>query len=809
MKTTTVTVNPRTGTNMPSKKSLKTIIKRDGQIVPWDVSKIASAIEKAFIASGQLPEQGLRVFLSSSFAKQVETRLCDEGREQVDIEEIQDMVEGVLMCNYPKTGKAFILYREKRREARGTKLMATLGKITFEDARNLDIKRENANIDCNTPMGTMLKYGSEGAKAFNTSEVLSKEAATAHAEGDIHIHDLDFLTLTTTCCEIDLAKLFTGGFSTGHGFLREPNSIQSAAALAAIAIQGNQNDQHGGQGIPFFERDLAPFVKKTLRKEFTDAISEKMETLFDTTLNGEVKEFLVKEDVSLATLGDSEFLRGIAGRIAGRITFEHVVKNRQNSLYERLYKLITKAAERAISKTDRATFQAMESFVHNLNSMHSRAGAQVPFSSINYGTDTSLEGRMIVKNLLLTTMDGLGKGETPIFPIQIFRVKKGINFEPGEPNYDLFELACKCSAKRMFPNFSFQDAPFNLQFYNPEDYNTEIAYMGCRTRVIANAYDKDYQKTAGRGNLSFTSINLPRLALKAVAQAGEDAQISKRRSIFRWLLNEQLTLVSEQLMERYKIIARKKVHNFPFLMGQGVWHESEKLDPDDCIGEVLKHGTLSIGFIGLAEALFAITGAHHAENPRSQLIGLDIVEQMRKFCDEKTAATGMNYTLIATPAEGLSGRFSRIDREKFGIIRGVTDKEFYTNSFHVPVEFEICAFDKISIEAPYHKFTNAGHITYVELDGDMAQNIEAFMDVVKQMGKSGIGYGAINHPLDRDPVCGYSGIIDAKCPGCGRWAEDDGIPFERIRRITGYLVGTLERFNDAKRAEEAQRVKHV
>ena len=461
-------------------------------------------------------------------------------------------------------------------------------------------------------------------------------------------------------------------------------------------------------------------------------------------------------------------------------------------------KLQSKATKYADEEIRRETYQAREAFVHNLNTMHSRAGAQIPFSSINYGTDTSPEGRLIIENILLATEAGLGNGETAIFPIHIFKIKDGVNYEPGDPNYDMFKLACRVSAKRLFPNFSFIDAPFNLQYYKEGDPNTEVAYMGCRTRVIGNHYDPSRQVVGGRGNLSFTSINLPRIGIKAHGDIDwffED-------------LERKIDLCTDQLMERYKIQAAKKVKNYPFLMGQGVWLDSDKLGPEDSVAEVLKHGTLTVGFIGLAECLKALTGAHHGESSEAQALGLEIIGFMRKKMDEATERTGFNYTLIATPAEGLSGRFVRIDRTKYGVIEGVTDRDYYTNSFHIPVYYDINAFDKIKLEAPYHALTNAGHITYVELDGDPCKNLEAFEQVVRCMKESGVGYGSINHPVDRDPVCGYTGIIDNECPNCHRKEGDGDQGFERIRRITGYLVGTMDKWNDAKAAEERDRVKH-
>ena len=460
-------------------------------------------------------------------------------------------------------------------------------------------------------------------------------------------------------------------------------------------------------------------------------------------------------------------------------------------------RVFTYTEKNAYNDTDRATFQAMEALIHNLNTMHSRAGAQTPFSSVNYGMDTSAEGRMVIRNTLLATEEGLGSGETAIFPVQIFRVKEGINYNPGDPNYDLFKLAIHCSAKRLFPNFSFQDAPFNLPYYKgtPE---TEISYMGCRTRVMGNVYDPSREVTPGRGNLSFTSINLPRLAIRSHGDI----------DLFFDLLDSKLRLCVGQLDERFEIQAQKRVYNSPFLMGQGVWIDSEKLKPDDEVREVLKHGTLSVGFIGLAETLKALTGKHHGESAESQKLGLEIVGHMRAYLDRLSQQTHMNYTLLATPAEGLSGRFVRMDRARYGSIPGVTDREYYTNSFHIPVYYDIEAFRKIELEAPYHALTNAGHISYVEMDGDPSENLEAFEAIIRHMKESGIGYGSINHPVDRDPICGYNGIINDECPKCGRHEEDAEVGFERIRRITGYLVGTLDRFNDAKRAEEHDRVKH-
>ena len=638
----------------------------------------------------------------------------------------------------------------------------------------------------------MLFRSSEGAKQFYNMFVLNPDHAKAHSEGDIHIHDLDFLTLTTTCCQIDIKKLFKGGFSTGHGTLREPNDIASYSALCCIAIQSNQNDQHGGQSIVNFDYGMADGVKKTYVRLYRQNLSKALMLWKEMDDPEEDIKAMIKDINDSCGLhptleNSEEYLARELPLLVEKYGDEDAMKKAQKV-----------ALHYAQKETDRATYQAMEAFIHNLNTMHSRAGAQTPFSSINYGMDVSPEGRLVMKNVMLATEAGLGNGETPIFPIQIFRVKDGVSLNPGEPNYDLFRLACRCSAKRLFPNFSFQDAPYNLQYYDPSNPATEIAYMGCRTRVIANAYDPERQICNQRGNLSFTSINLPRIAIKARG----DIQM------FFDELDHKLDLVVDQILERFEIQCRKRVYNFPFLMGQGVWLDSEKLAWNDEVREVLKHGTLTIGFIGLAEALKSLIGEHHGESDRAQNLGLEIISFMRARCDEENKKRKLNFSLIGTPAEGLSGRFVKIDKKKFGEIPGVTDKEYYTNSFHIPVYYPISAFEKIDREAPYHALTNAGHISYIEMDGDPLENLEAFEKVIRYMQKSGVGYGSINHPVDRDPICGYTGIIKDECPHCGRKETDNDIGFERIRRITGYLVGTLDRFNNGKRAEEADRVKH-
>ena len=766
------------------------IIKRDGRKVPFNIEKIANAVFKAAQSCG-----------GSDFneAMDVAVKTCElyekeYGNEVPTVEKIQDIVEKVLIENgHAKTAKAYILYRYERTRSREmkTNLMRVLNELTFNPAKDSDIKRENANIDGDTAMGTMLKYGSVSAKEFYEMYVLEERHAKAHKNGDIHIHDLDFLTLTTTCCQIDLLKLFHGGFSTGHGFLREPNDIASYSALACIAIQSNQNDQHGGQSVPNFDYSMAEGVRKTYSHRYVQNIARALDLIAnidnaDETAKNIFNEIKEKYNIIPNLANDSGYTEK---------EFEKLCEITDTETAEKIQKFAVKNAQK---ETDRATYQAMEALIHNLNTMNSRAGAQTPFSSINYGTDTSPEGRMVIKNVLLAQEAGLGNGETPIFPIHIFKIKEGINYNKDDINYDLFKLACRVSAKRLFPNFSFLDAPYNLQYYKEGDYNTEVAYMGCRTRVIGNVYDPTREIVTGRGNLSFTSINLPRLAIKADHNVGA----------FFDMLDEMMDLTIEQLLHRFKIQSQKKVRNFPFLMGQGVWIDSDKLSADDTVGEILKHGTLSVGFIGLAETLKALIGKHHGESEEARELGLEIIQAMRNRLDEECKRTGLNFSLLATPAEGLSGRFVRMDAERYGIIEGVTDREYYTNSFHVPVYYPISAFEKIKIEAPYHALTNAGHISYIELDGDPMENLDAFEKVVRCMKEAGIGYGSINHPVDRDPVCGYTGIIGECCPMCGRKENSDNVAFDRIRRITGYLVGTIDRFNNAKRAEVNDRIKH-
>ncbi|MGO0885154.1 anaerobic ribonucleoside triphosphate reductase [Clostridioides difficile] len=776
--------------------------KRDGRVIPFNEDRITRAI---FLAATNVAEREGIVpdyKLSEQLTQEVIKLLNHKYSESVpSVEDIQNSVVKILIeTGHAKTSEEYIVYRTERSRIRNskTRLMKAIEEITFEDAEDADIKRENANINGNTAMGTMLQYGSTVSKEFCKTHILKPEHSFAHDNGDIHIHDMDFLNMgTLTCCQIDVKKLFEDGFSTGHGFLREPQDIMSYGALAAIAIQSNQNDQHGGQSIPFFDYGLSEGVYKTFKKFYIGNLAKALKLFKGIENNEAIKDIVYRTEKEtnkkVGLKKDELYLNSEKEKL--RETFnidEELINNIQNFAFEESYK-----------ETDKKTYQSMEAFIHNLNTMHSRAGAQVPFSSVNFGTDISEEGRMVTKNLLLSQERGLGNGETPIFPILIFKVKEGVNLNPEDPNYDLFKLSCRVSAKRLFPNFSFLDAPFNAKYYKAGDPDTEATYMGCRTRVLSNICGPE--TVSGRGNISFTTVNLPRLGIKHGIIKNNKTNLDE----FFKELDEKMDLIIEQLLERLEVQGNKKMKNFPFLMGQGVWKDSDDLGPEDTLKEVIKQGTLTIGFIGLAECLIALTGKHHGESKESQELGLKIVSYMRHKMDEATDKYKLNFSLMGTPAEGLSGRFTKIDKKVYGEIKGITDKEYYTNSFHVPVYYNISAYDKIEIEAPYHEFTNAGHITYVELDGDPSDNLEAFETVIKAMKDLGIGYGSINHPVDRDPICGFSGVIASNiCPVCGRNEDESDVKFERIRRITGYLVGTVDRFNNAKKAEVKDRVKH-
>lgn len=745
------------------------VIKRDGTEVPFEASKIEDAICKAAVACGLNDE------VSRSVARDVTCKVEDQlelvRADRADIESIQDLVESSLIeSGYGAVAKAYILYRQKRTDVRESRshMMKTMFDLTFRDAVESDNQRENANIDADSSMGTMLKYGSEIAKEYYLKEIINPKFAQAHREGRIHIHDLDFFALTTTCTQINLGRLFEKGFHTGHGYIRTPNSIGSYASLACIVIQANQSDQHGGQSIPAFDYYMAPGVAKTFRTTFLEygklegIVTPENIREIEETFNDRIAQGVTVLDRTTQLVIRSKVLAGDDGK-------------------EMRFVRVWLAA---MEKTRKATYQAMEALIHNLNTMNSRAGAQVPFSSINYGTGTSPEQRMVTRECLRALDAGLGNGETSIFPIHIYKVKDGVNAKLGDPNYDLFQLACRVSAKRLFPNFEFLDAPFNLEFYKEGDPDTEVATMGCRTRVMANINGPS--TTSGRGNLSFTTINLPRLAIEASNEAnpgnGDGATAGAVYALFMHKLDDALDLVIGQLLERFEIQAERHVYNYPFLMGQGVWMDSDKLKREDTVRDVIKHGTLGIGFIGLAEAMKAIFGKNHAESKEVWDHAYKVVERIRNLSDQATKAYHLNFSVIATPAEGLSGRFVRIDRKEFGEIKAVTDRPYYTNSFHVPVYEQTGVFRKIDLEAPFHALCNGGHITYVELDGDVSKNPEAFEEIITYMRHAGIGYGSINHAVDYDPVCGYTGIINDVCPRCGR-REGEGIELSRLEEL--------------------------
>ena len=758
------------------------VVKRDGKKVDFDGSKIALAIKKGFDSvevDEELSESKEKKYTEKDIQKvyqavvgRIEKEYKDS--EKIKIETIQDMIEDVLQKKgYEDVYDSFSQYRERRANSRKLffdekkthKFLKSIEGLGLKSAKEEDAKRENANVDGDTAMGTMLQYGSTISKEFAKSYLMKHKFAEAHDNGTIHIHDMDFLPMgTTTCMQIELDRLFKNGFSTGHGHLRSPNDIMSYSALAAIAIQSDQNDQHGGQSIPAFDYYMAPGVLKTFKKQLKQQIYDLLD--YSDLLSFVNIDKIVKDVDKINSIDlDIEM-------------FKNYYK--ESKAIERLFrKSYEKAFQMAKYETYDATYQAMEAFIHNLNTMHSRAGAQVPFSSINFGTDTSTEGRMVIKNFLLATEQGLGKGETPIFPVSIFKVKEGVNYNKEDKNYDLFKLSIKVSAKRLFPNFSFLDAPHNLPFYKEGDFRTEVGYMGCRTRVMSDVTDPDNETTGGRGNLSFTSINLPRIGIKHGICLKEREKADMEA--FYQELSDVMDLVKDQLLERFEIQCNKRCYNFPFLLEQGVWTDGDKLKPTDRLRKILKHGSLTIGFIGLAETLKALIGSHHGESEEAQELGLEIINFMRNKTDEYSRKYNLNFTLIATPAEGLSGRFVGIDKALYGRIKGVTDRAYYTNSFHIPVYYNISISDKIKKEAPYHYLTNGGHISYIELDGNTASNLEAFESVIRLMKESGIGYGAINHPVDRDPVCGYVGVIGDVCPCCGR-REFESIPLEKIQK---------------------------
>ena len=744
------------------------VVKRSGQRVPFNGAKVAIAIKKGFDSVYEEYDEKQVNKVYEKVLHYIEKEYKE--RKTIGVEEIQDIIEDQLKKNgYEDVYQSFSDYRERRaasREAFGVKqqhkFIKAIESLGLKSSKEENSKRENANVDGDGPMGTMLHFGSTVSKEFAKAYLMDTKYARAHDEGTIHIHDLDFWSMgTTTCNQIDLDKLFKKGFSTGHGHLRTPNDIMSYTALAAICIQANQNDQHGGQSIPLFDYYMAPGVLKTFKKQFKQMLAD----------------FLDLEEIK--GLVDLDEILNIISNLES-IEVDLSIFNKWMDKSKKVKEIITKAYDKALTKTDRITYQAMEAFIHNLNTMHSRAGAQVPFSSVNFGTDTSPEGRMVIKNFLLATDAGLGNGETPIFPISIFKLKEGVSYNEGDPNYDLFKLACKVSAKRLFPNFSFIDSPYNLKYYKKGDPKTEVGYMGCRTRVLGNIVDPTKEITPGRGNLSFTTVNLPRIGIKhGIADGSRDKADMKA---FYQELDEVMDLCKGQLLQRFDLQCSKSKNNFKFLLGAGVWLDSEKLEPGQKLRKVLKHGTLSIGVIGLAECLKALIGEHQGESDEAQKLGLEIIGHMRKKCDEYMNEMHLNFSLLATPAEGLSGRFVGIDRSIYGKIKGITDREYYTNSFHVPVYYKTTIQHKLEVEGPYHELTNAGHISYIEIDGDTANNVEAFERIIRIMHDNKIGYGAVNHPVDRDPVCGYVGVINDVCPRCGR-KDFEGVPVEVISHL--------------------------
>lgn len=743
------------------------VVKRDGREVPFDVKRIENAVYKATEqtmpsdTASELVEQ-----VAHDVAKKAAAHIKRDGIKKIDVESIQDLVEKLLMTsNYRDVAKSYILYRDKRNTVRSidSKVMENLSTIITNSDH--DIATENGNIDSDCPMATLLKISSETSKEFYLNRVLNPAHARAHREGLIHIHDLDLYGLTMTCCQIDLAPLFENGFNTGHGHIRTPNSIKTACNLACIVIQSNQNDQHGGQSIPFLDHNLAPYVGKSFIKHLKNIC--------------EITEDELPSNVYLPAI------ENLSSLVKTSIVPEHKFDEKAGAIIDACAftnfgvqePLMRKNIEKALEWTEKETYQGMEALHHNLNTMHSRAGAQVPFSSINYGTDTSTEGRMVIKQCLLALEAGLGLGETSIFPIHIMKMMDGINKKPGDPNYDLYELACRVSAKRLFPNFMNEDTSFNKPYIKYDEdgkllHDTVASTMGCRTRVMGNSYDPSRETVAGRGNLSFTTINLPRLAL--LAKGDKDK--------FRSSLAETMDLVHDQLLERFEVQGRRKARNFPFLMGNAVWKDSGNLGPDDEVREVIKHGTLTVGFCGLAEAMVALFGKHHAEDSSVYDFAYDTIKYMHDKCVDWSKEEHLNYSVIATPAESTAGRFIRCDKKTFGILPGVTEREYYTNSFHVPVYYELGWKRKIDLEAPFHKLCLAGAITYVELDGNPSDNVEGFKALVDYMMSTDAGYCSINFQVDFDPVCGYTGIIGDVCPRCGR-KEWEGVSFETVQEL--------------------------
>ena len=790
------------------------IIKRDGKREDFSISKIKNAISKAFSASGIQDEQQLVADITMNVISQFST-------PTITVEEIQDLVEKSLMKVRPEVAKKYIIYREWRNTERDkkTQMKQVMDGIVAIDKN--DVNLSNANMSSHTPAGQMMTFASEVTKDYTYKYLLPKRFAEAHQLGDIHIHDLDYYpTKTTTCIQYDMDDLFERGFRTKNGSIRTPQSIQSYATLATIIFQTNQNEQHGGQAIPAFDFFMAKGVAKSFRKHLASFIN-----FYVAMENGNQAD-----EKSIRTL-IKEYLPSIKSTEAERETLRIALVALQIIIdKEHLARIV----EKAYQQTRKDTHQAMEGFIHNLNTMHSRGGNQVVFSSINYGTDTSAEGRMVIEELLKATIEGLGtRGEVPVFPIQIFKVKDGVSYSEKDfekamkaenieaamtdsyeaPNFDLLLKACQTTAKALFPNFMFLDTPFNQnekwKVDDPQRYIYELATMGCCTRLFENVAGE--KSSLGRGNLSFTTLNMPRLAIEARIKAenlvederNKDAIEQKAKEIFIESVHQMSALVADQLYERYQYQRTALARQFPFMMGNNVWKGGGELNPNEQVGDALRSGTLGIGFIGGHNAMVALYGQGHGHSQKAWDTLYEAVMEMNKVVDEYKEKYNLNYSVLATPAEGLSGRFTKMDRRKYGKIPGVTDRDYYVNSFHVDVKEPISIVEKIKREAPFHAITRGGHITYVELDGEAQKNVRAIAKIVKVMHDEGIGYGSINHPVDTCHNCGYKGVIFDKCPVC----QSESIL--RMRRITGYLTGDLSSWNSAKRAEEKDRVKHL
>ena len=733
---------------------IQTVVKRDGRIVGFNEEKIATAIRKAMLHT----DKGEDIHL----IRQITDHIAFKGAPQMTVEEIQDMVELELMKSSRKdVAQRYIAYRNQRSIARKAKTRDIFQEII--NIKSNDVTRENANMNADTPAGMMMKFASETTKPFVDDYLLDEEALEAVKNNYIHIHDKDYYpTKSLTCVQHPLDNILYGGFSAGHGESRPAKRIETASVLACISLETAQNEMHGGQAIPAFDFYMAPFVRSSFIEE-VKVLEELNACDYSSLYNTTLEDFI------------SRPLDGLTGE--------------------------ARALQHAVNRTVSRVHQAMEAFIHNMNTIHSRGGNQVVFSSINYGTDTSAEGRCVIRELLNSTFRGVGNGETAIFPIQIWKKKRGVNYLPDDPNYDLYTLACKVSARRFFPNFLNLDATFNQdedwRADDPKRYLHEVATMGCRTRVFENRFGP--RTSVGRGNLSFTSINIVRLAIECMNITDKEQRIAK----FFALLDNMLEITAKQLHNRLEFQKTAFAKQFPLLMS-ALWVGCDKLKPTDTIASVINQGTLGIGFIGLAECLVALTGKHHGESDEAQQLGIKIVTYMRDraldFCDSYQH----NYSILATPAEGLSGRFTRIDRKKFGVIPGITDRDYYTNSNHVPVYYKCSARHKAEIEAPYHDLTRGGHIFYVEIDGDATHNPEAIMRVVEMMDRFNMGYGSVNHNRNRCIDCGYENASPGleTCPKCGSTNID------RLQRITGYLVGTTDRWNKAKLAELNDRVTH-